>query len=148
VPRKGDVPAPKTPLNARIGSALRVVGYDLDPPVVPANGQATLVTHFEVLGKIEEGYRLFFHLEGPGGFRNLDHVLLEGAYPIERWRAGQYLRDRMTISTGAFMPAGTYNLYLGLWKGNARLPVEPAVAGDGGNRLRLLSFDLGAPAQP
>ena len=146
VSRKGDgVPTPKTLLNARIGSGLRVVGYDLDPSIVPANGQATLVTHFEVLGKIEEGYRLFFHLEGPGGFRNLDHVMVEGAYPLERWRPGQYIRDRMTISTGAFMPVGTYSLYLGLWKGSQRLPVEPP---DGGNRLRLVSFDVQAAGHP
>ena len=86
------------------------------------------------------GWRLFFHLEGPGGYRNLDHVPVDGLMPIERWRPGQALRDRQRIPIPPGTPRGTYTLYLGAFRGAERLPVTPAALNDGNNRLRLLSF--------
>jgi hypothetical protein len=96
-----------------------------------------LVTHFELQGRLQPGWKLFFHLEGPGGFRNLDHVPVEGAYPMERWRAGQHIRDRLPITFTAGMSPGAYTMYVGLFKGTARAPVTPSTATDGQNRLRL-----------
>jgi hypothetical protein len=99
-----------------------------------------LLTHFQLEGKLEPGWRLFFHLEGPGGFRNLDHAPVEGAYPMERWRPGQHIRDRQHITFTSGMPPGAYTLYLGLFKGSRRQPVTPASASDGQDRLRLATI--------
>lgn len=143
VHRIGDaLPPPNFLLSARIGEGLEILGYDLTPQPIPPDGRATLITHFQVTRPMEAGYRMFFHLEGPGGFRNLDHVLVEGAYPIERWRPGQRLRDRMTLTPSANMPKGTYTLYVGLFKGGDRLPVTPLSQSDGKNRLRLVTFQV------
>ena len=93
------------------------------------------------LGKpLAAGWRLFFHLEGPAGYRNLDHVPVDGLMPIDRWRPGQVLRDRQRIPMPPGTPPGTYTLYLGAFRGAERLPVTPAALNDGSNRLRLLSF--------
>jgi hypothetical protein len=143
VHRIGDpIPPPKFILGARIGQGLEVLGYDLEPEPVPSQGRATLVTHLQVTRPIEPGYRMFFHLDGPGGFRNLDHALIEGAYPMERWRPGQRLRDRLILTPSANMPKGTYSLYIGLFKGADRLPITPDPHSDGQKRLRLLSFQV------
>ncbi len=88
------------------------------------------------------GWRLFFHLEGPVGYRNLDHVPVDGLMPLERWRPGQTLRDRQRIPIPAGTPGGTYTLYLGAYRGAERLPVTPASLNDGKDRLRLLSFTV------
>lgn len=133
----GSGAAPTHVLDASVGANLHVLGYDLASPSVQRGASAELVTHFRLSGKIEPGWRLFFHLEGPGGFRNLDHVPVEGAYPMERWRPGQHIRDRLAISFTPAMPPGTYTVYLGLFKGAQRLPVSPASAGDGHDRLRV-----------
>jgi arylsulfatase A-like enzyme len=127
-------------LDAHIGPVLRVLGYDMSPPTVRRGGSAELVTHFQLEGKPDPGWRLFFHLEGPGGFRNLDHVPVEGAYPMERWRSGQHIRDRQHIAFTPTMPPGAYTLYLGLFKGSRRQPVTPASASDGQDRLRLATI--------
>jgi hypothetical protein len=132
--------APTQPLDARIGDSLRVVGYDLAPQVVRRGDTTTLVTHFELQNRMAPGWKLFFHLDGPGGFRNLDHVPVEGTYPMERWRPGQRIRDRLPIAFTAAMPAGTYSVYVGLFKGRDRAPVTPASASDGQDRVRLCTI--------
>ena len=133
-------PPPAHVLDARIGEQLRVIGYDLAPPALRRGGSAELVTHFELLGRLPPGWKLFFHLEGPGGFRNLDHIPVEGTYPLERWRPGQRIRDRLSITFTPGMPAGTYSVYLGLFKGKDRAEVTPARLADGQKRLRLATL--------
>jgi len=133
-------PPPTHPLDVRIGDSLRVLGYDVEPPAPRRGGSVVLVTHFELQARPPTGWKLFFHLEGPGGFRNLDHVPVEGTYPFERWRPGQRIRDRVSIAFTHAMPAGTYAVSLGLFKGKERAPVTPAAAGDGQNRLRLATL--------
>ena len=132
--------APATPLDATIGSSLHVLGYDLSPASVRGGDSAELVTHFELRGAAEPGWRLFFHLDGPAGFRNLDHVPVEGVYPMERWRPGQHIRDRLRIAFPLGMPPGQYTVYVGLFKGGARAKVLPPSASDGKDRLRLATI--------
>jgi lipoteichoic acid synthase len=117
-----------------------VRGYDVVTTQVPAGGTLDVTYHFTVGKPLAPGWRLFFHLEGPAGFRNLDHVPVDGLMPIDRWRPGQVLRDRQRIPMPPGTPAGTYTLYLGAFRGAERLPVTPAALNDGNNRLRLLSF--------
>jgi arylsulfatase A-like enzyme len=136
-------PAPAHPLDAAIGDAVAVRGYDLAAPD-PIDGRAGAVVDatitFAVKQRLPAGWRLFFHLEGPGGFRNLDHVPVEGLMPVERWRPGQQIRDRQRIAMPAGTPAGSYTLYVGAFKGAERMPVTPAAASDGKNRLRVLTL--------
>ena len=127
-------------LDASVGPALRVLGYDLASATVHRGESAELVTHFQLAGKVDPSWHLFFHLEGPAGFRNLDHVPVEGVYPMERWRPGQHIRDRMHIAFTPIMPPGTYTVYLGLFKGSQRQPVSPAAASDGRDRLRIATI--------
>jgi arylsulfatase A-like enzyme len=136
----GPAPVPAQALDARIGGGLRVVGYDLSPQPIRRGDSAELVTYFELQGRMEPGWRLFFHMDGPGGFRNLDHVPVEGAYPMERWRPGQHIRDRLRITFTPAMPPGQYVVYVGLWKGNQRAPVIPAGAGENRDRVRLATI--------
>ena len=98
--------------------------------------------HFAAGKPLPAGWRLFFHLEGPVGYRNLDHVPVDGLMPLERWRPGQTLRDRQRIPIPAGTPRGTYTLYLGAYRGAERLPVTPASLNDGKDRLRLFSFTV------
>ena len=129
-------PAPSHALGGRIGDVLRVTGYDLSSPEVARGGDAELTVYFESLAPVPPGWRPFFHLDGPGGsFRNLDHAPVDGAYPLERWRPGQHIRDRQRI--GFFGPPGLYTIYVGLFKGGARMPVAPPEASDGKDRLRV-----------
>jgi arylsulfatase A-like enzyme/MFS family permease len=140
VPAGTPAPVPARALDARIGSALHVSGYDLSSQTVRLGDSVELVTHFDLRGPIEPGWKLFFHMDGPGGFRNLDHVPVEGAYPMDRWRPSQHIRDRLHVAFPPTTRPGTYSIYVGLFKGNQRLPVSPASASDGHDRLRLATI--------
>jgi arylsulfatase A-like enzyme len=136
-------PAPAVPLDLRIDEYVRIVGYDLPRPTVRPGGSTEITVHFEVLAPVPRGWRFFFHLDGPtGGFRNLDHAPVDGAHPVERWRPGQRIRDRFTISFGPHTFAGSYHLFTGLWKGNDRLPVWPENASDGKDRLHVATIEV------
>jgi len=135
-------PPPQHPLDARLGSSVRFLGYDLASPTVARGGELEIVYHFEALTKVPDGWHPFFHLEGPGGYRNLDHVPLQGAYPVERWRPGQRIRDRQHIAFPSTIPPGTYTLSLGFYRRNERMPVTPPQLGDGSNRLRVATITV------
>jgi len=125
-----------------------VRGFDASANAVPAGGTLEVTYHFTAGKPLPAGWRLFFHLEGPVGYRNLDHVPVDGLMPLERWRPGQSLRDRQRIPIPAGTPGGTYTLYVGAYRGAERLPVTPASLNDGKDRLRLLSFTVTPSTAP
>ena len=134
-------PVPAHALDGRIGDCLHVTGYDLSASEVARGGEVELTMYFESLAPVPHGWRPFFHLDGPGGsFRNLDHVPVDGAYPIERWRRGQHIRDHQRIGFPAYTPPGVYTIYVGLFQGPARLPVTPPESNDGKDRLRVATI--------
>jgi hypothetical protein len=128
-------------LDARLGEAIAVRGYDLSRTEARPGDTIEVVAHFAVQRRLGKGWRMFFHLEGPfGGTRNLDHEPIEGLMPLERWRPGQQIRDRFPIALPAGTPPGLYTLYLGATAAGERLPVTPPALADARNRLRLLQF--------
>ena len=136
-------PAPAHPLDASLGDAIVVRGYDLSAAEMRPGDSIEAVTHFAVKQRLAKGWRLFFHLEGPvGGGRNLDHVPVDGLMPLERWRPGQEIRDRFQISLPAGSPPGLYTLYLGAFRAGERLPVTPPALADGRDRLRLFQITV------
>jgi len=60
--------------------------------------------------------------------------------PVDRWRPGQQLRDRQRIAVPPGTAPGSYTLYVGAFRGAARLSVTPAAASDGKDRLRVLTL--------
>jgi hypothetical protein len=138
-------PAPAHDLTAAVaglGDAIAVRGYDLSAPDVAAGGAIDVTYHFEAKTRIAAGWRLFFHLEGPAGNRNLDHVAVDGLMPLDRWRPGQRIADGQRIDIPAGTPRGVYTLYLGAFKGPTRMKVAPAALSDGRDRMRLLQFTV------
>jgi hypothetical protein len=137
-------PAPAVSLDARLGEVVRVTGTDLSSPAADRGGTIDVIVHFEVLGRVPHGWKPFFHLDAPNGgfFRNLDHPPVEGAHPIDRWRAGQHIRDRIHITFPPQATPGMYSLYVGLFKGAERMPATPASATDGHNRLRVATIEV------
>ena len=114
-----------TPLGARIGDAIEVLGVDLPKPEVQRGQAAELALVLHVRRRVPSGFRLFFHLRGQaGGFLNLDHDLIEGLVPTQRLRPGDYVRDRMRINVPPSFPTGPAALVVGLYKKAERAPVS------------------------
>ena len=139
-PPGAPVPRASHPLEGRLGDQIEVRGYDVAPAVVAPGGDVEVTYYFAAKKRIADRWRLFFHLEGPAGYRNLDHVPVEGLMPLERWRPGQQIRDRQRIPLQPGTPPGVYTIYVGAFRGGERLPVAPADLSDGHDRLRVGTF--------
>jgi arylsulfatase A-like enzyme len=133
-------PKPSKPLDAMIGDEVEVLGTDLSPSVVAPGGEVTVTYYFSSKKRVAKPWRLFFHLEGPAGYRNLDHVPVEGLMPLERWRPGQRIRDTQRIGLPVGTPRGAYAVYIGGFNVDGRLPITPKALTDGKERLRVGTF--------
>ena len=134
-------PRPRVSREARFGELVRVIGYDLSSDRLPRGGKLEVTMHFEVLAD-PSGWQLFTHLGGAGGFRNLDHGPVGGAYPVELWRKGETVRDRFILEIDSSFPAGVYRWLVGFWKGAHRLPVTPGAQQDGDDRFLAFEFTV------
>ncbi len=133
-------PRPAHAVNAMLGDQIEVRGYDVEPEVTVPGGEVVVTTHFTAKKRLSGGWRLFFHVEGPGGFRNMDHVPVEGLMPLDRWRPGQGIRDTWRIPIPLGGPRGTYGLFIGAFRAGENLAVTPKTAADPAGRLRLGTF--------
>jgi len=135
---------PPVPLvvGATLGDVVSIVGADVTSQAIPPGTEVEAKLLFECLRPVTGGWRFFFHLLGPNGlFRNLDHVPVDGALPVEAWRKGQRILDRLKIAT-AGLPPGEYHLIVGLYRGPERLPVKPLTASDGNKAARVATLHV------
>jgi hypothetical protein len=135
-------PPPSHAVSGTIGDQIGLLGYDVSPEAAAPGGEVTLTLHFAVKQRLDAGWKLFFHLEGPGGFRNLDHVPVEGMMPLERWRPGQTIRDVQHVFMPTTSPKGTYTVFVGAFRGAEHLAVGPPALKDPAGRLRVGSFQI------
>jgi arylsulfatase A-like enzyme len=140
IPAGAPDPHPAIALDADIGAELHVIGADIAPAEVARGSEVTVTVYFASKKRLADRWRLFFHLDGPGGFRNLDHVPVDGLLPVDRWRPGQRIRDVQQIFIPPTTPPGTYTFSLGAFRGVDRLEVTPAKLTDGKKRLRVGTF--------
>jgi hypothetical protein len=140
IPAGAPAPRPQFKVDAMIGDQVHVLGYDLSPPTLVPGGAVTVTYYFESKKRLADGWRMFFHLETPAGFRNVDHVPVDGLLPVESWHPGQRIRDQQSIGVPVGSPRGPYTLYIGSFKGAGRLKVTPPALTDGHDRLKLGTF--------
>lgn len=139
---------PQHPVHAEVGGAVTYLGWD-GPEQVTPGAQVEVVFRFRSARPLQ-GWRPFFHwADARGTFRNLDHVPVEGVFPIERWKAGQEIRDRFRFQIDPAAAPGPATIFFGLYRGGERLPVVPASAGDAENRVVAVRMEVakasGAP---
>jgi choline-sulfatase len=136
-------PAPPVVLEASIGDALTLQGFGISSVSVAPGGEVEVAHHFAVRAPLPRGWRLFFHLRGPGGsFRNLDHVPVRGAFPLERWRPGQRIVDRFRIAIPPGTAPGRYQVALGVYRGGSRLAVTPRALSNGDDAVATAAIEV------
>jgi len=127
------VPEIKHPVGAELGGAVRLLGVDVDATTVKPGGKLEITYYWEVLKELQGEWKLFVHLEKSRQKRQiLDHNAIGELYPIERWKAGDIIRDVQRVTVDADFPAGPAELWIGIydegaWKSqqrNERLPVS------------------------
>ena len=125
-------PEMKHPVGAELGEAIRLLGVDVDATTVKAGGKLEITYYWEVLKELHGDWKVFVHLEKSRQKRQiLDHNAIGELYPIDRWKAGDIIRDVQRVTVDADFPAGPAELWIGVydegaWKSaqrNERLPV-------------------------
>jgi hypothetical protein len=145
----GAAPSPRFKVNASLGEGDKVVylGLDVAPdPLQP--GWTTRLTHYwQVKEPPERDWQIFTHVQGPGGVGmvNHDHVPVQGKYPVSRWKAGDIVRDQHTFMLPAQWSSSSLDVYVGLWRANARMPVKSGPH-DQQNRVLAATIPVKLPA--
>ena len=144
--------APARPARARLGEAIALEGYDLEPEVARPGGSLYVTLYWRALGPVPGDYTVFTHLLGPynpatGGplWAGHDGKPLGGSYPTSRWAAGEWVLDQHELPLPADLPSGTYQLEAGMYllATGERLPVEADGVQD--DRVLLGEVKVGAP---
>jgi hypothetical protein len=132
-------PRPSHVLSANLGEKLDVLGWDtLDSDgrvvtAVEAGRHYTFAIYFRVVQPIAGNWQTFIHIDGFQRRFNGDHPTLDGKYPFNLWRVGDFVADLADFALEPNFGAGKYRVYLGLYSGNRRLEVRRGAAEE--NRL-------------
>jgi 4-amino-4-deoxy-L-arabinose transferase-like glycosyltransferase len=132
-------PHPSHPLNGQFGNKLDALGWDITTPdggvvdSVEPGKQYVFKLYYEVVAPISGEWKTFIHVDGYQRRFNGDHDTLEGKYPFNLWRVGDYITDIHPFVIEPNFTPGMYNVYYGLFIGERRLEVTRGAQND--NRL-------------
>ena len=131
------------------GGQVTYLGLDVEAAAVQAGKPFTLIHYFRVDEAIREGWRLFVHLDTPDrrGHLTADHIPVGGKYPIPYWQKGEIIRDVHKVLLPTSWPADKVQIYVGLWKGQARFTVQSG-SQDGKNRVLAAELPVQGAALP
>jgi hypothetical protein len=129
---------PARPQSVNFDEQLNLEGYHLawEPDGNSTGEERTLglVLFWEVLQPLPYDYTVFVHLRDAAG-RNVvqaDHQPLAPVYPPTLWSVGEMVRERSALTLPEDVPAGTYELWTGLYRLDTleRLPVQGDTSGE------------------
>ncbi len=103
---------PTTPVNARFGSAIDLLGYDM----ALDRSRLTVTLYWRDLAPPPVAYTVFVHVAEADGrvVAQHDGPPRDGAYPTTTWERGEIIRDSHTIDLHR-VPAGHYRVLVGLY---------------------------------
>ena len=126
----------ENPMNAQIGSAITLLGYDVSAERVSRGETLTVTLVWQAGASPPVDYTSFVHLIDADGdlAGQSDHPPRDGAYPTSLWSAGDVVRDSHTIEVDLHSATGACTLSTGMYNSGSgeRLP---AYSGQDGTRL-------------
>jgi len=136
-----EAPKPSSPVDAILGGRVRIHGADL--PTEPVSRGTTLkaTLYLECLAELDRDWQIFVHIDGKGFEHRIgaDHFPVGGKFQATMWKRGDVIADEWTKAIASNAPAGSYDVWIGLYLGNDRLPFssgDPSLH-DGVNRVRI-----------
>ena len=153
------VPTPKIGIGAEFSDNLKLIGIDLSNDKVKPGDPVSITYYWECVKEIPGDWKVFGHLELPGGKRMiLDHGPVGELYPIGQWKKGEIIRDVQKITIDSDAKAGPATLWMGIFNeeiyrergGGDRMVLanKDKVANDGDNRVKVTGLSIDGPAAP
>jgi Dolichyl-phosphate-mannose-protein mannosyltransferase len=120
-------PAPKNTLDVNFGDKVTLIGWELEN----AKGgdefiqgrEYTLTTYWRCDASMNKDYKIFVHVDGPGGRMHGDHMPISDAFSTREWEVGDYIKDVYTNTVPMYQKEGSYRIKIGLYKGSKRLEI-------------------------
>lgn len=132
---------PQYPVGARVGEFARLVGYDLSGDTAVAGGSLKITLQWQSAGPADANYKVFVHLlDGQEHVRSQqDNQPDRDRAPTSGWVAGEYISDVYQLDLPAGLPAGRYQLEVGMYdpQTGARQSIATASGEPIGDRLLL-----------
>ncbi|MCA9580421.1 MAG: LTA synthase family protein [Myxococcales bacterium] len=124
--------------------AIELVESRIVPTEIEPGDSFTVTQVYRVTGTPNPATRPFLHVVGEEKMFNGDHEPVGGAYPVSRWKTGQYIQDRFVFATRPDYPVGRYQIRSGFWRpGEGRLkPVSVDTNVDEEDRVLLGTVDV------
>jgi len=137
-----------TPAEARLGAAVRLLGYRLEG-AAEAGDVAALTLYWEGLAPMDSNYSVFVHLadakEEIWGQHDSQPAL--GARPTSDWLTGEIVIDRHWMEIDPAAPEGEYRLMVGMYDSSTgrRLTVVEGSAIVDEDRIVLETVEVAVP---
>jgi hypothetical protein len=137
------------PLEAQLGDAVRILGYDLEPSDARPGDSLRLTLVWECLSPMDIPYTVFVHLlDEEGNIRGQrDSVPGEGTLPTTSWVEGEIVTDVYDIPIAPDAPPGGYTIIAGMYDAatGGRLSVSAADGSLLGDHLSVAQVSVIAP---
>jgi 4-amino-4-deoxy-L-arabinose transferase-like glycosyltransferase len=114
--------APTHPISIQWNSSIRLLGYDIDETKFLPGNTVSLNLYYRGNAPIAENYTAFVHLLGTHNpttgnplWAQNDSEPCHTFYPTSTWKAGEIIKDTITLQLPPDMPPGTYTLATGFY---------------------------------
>jgi len=142
-PRTYTAPVVAQSMTTRFGDAIAFLGYDIEGGPPRAGEPLALTLHWHAQAPIRSSYTVFVHVLDAGGriVAQQDSLPGQGALPTSSWVTGEYIADTRRIPLPAELPAGAYQIRIGLYDAttSVRLPVADAAGRPAGDSVTPLT---------
>jgi len=136
----------KAELNAELGDFITIVGADFPHKAVKSGDEITITTVMKVRAETDRNWKMFVHIDLDTGRHRVhgDHFVAHNRYPSSLWKEGEFITDRFEKKIDSDAPAGRYDIFVGFYIGDERLPFTggDAKAHSGDNRIKLGSITV------
>jgi hypothetical protein len=121
---------PQNPMDVNFDDTLTLLGWDLDSDGdtdrLNKGKEMVFTTYWHVEKQFTSNYKIFMHIDGPGGRLHGDHEPFEGKLPTTRWQKGDYIKETYKKEIPLYQGAGKYTIRMGMYKSSGRLRVKDA----------------------
>jgi hypothetical protein len=134
-------------IRANLDYKVSLVSCELNKTSFRPGDTLQLDMTWEVLGRMSVPYKLFIHVINQAGkiTTQRDEPPLGGTRPTDTWQPGETLHDLHTIQLPANIPPGRYDIYIGLYYQDQRLPVvDPGLARSENDAIMVGQLEISA----
>jgi hypothetical protein len=113
--------------NTTFNGEIALNSYRLSPSAVKPGAALCVELNWEALKTPAEDYTVYIHVSDPEGklIAQNDMQPRNGFAPTTQWKTGEKISDKHGLILPANLPAGEYNVRIGLYRSSDQTPAQP-----------------------